>query len=281
LFEKFSAVKEIQEISETPSEIKLLMVTLEKQMLPYVNVKDAIIKKQFVKGKLLYFIKGFGSVRHKIEGFKHLMDIIKSNRKIDDPEVLEIAFSTKQLFEDCDPKYLGELKALKAEFPESVQNIIWERVYIQNVHWNVEFGCQTFLCANTFGHVFDSPNQDQKLYLAITKRTPSEGAEWIFDSTDEGRTFFIKNALTNESLFATPRTFTYWTGSRKCHAAFASKGDEFKWKISSDDGATKFLFENKFYGEFFRSNTNIAAEGKQYVFAWNSMWDGCYWKIVK
>ena len=280
LYEQLKVLMNSKELAEAPCEIGLSVTTLNRELLPYVQVNEAVTQKKFVKRKLLFCIKNFRTSRHKIEGLQYLFEIIKSLGKIDDPEVLEIAYATKKLSEN-DDNFVLELKKLKAMFPESIQNLIWERVHLQNVHWNAEFGWGTYLCANTFGNVFYSPNQDQKLYLSIMKRKPTEGAEWIFDSTDEGQTFFIKNALTSESLFATPRTFYYWSGSRKCHMAFASTGNEFKWKVTSEYGATKFLFENKLYSEFFRSNTNICSEGKQYVFAWNGMWDGCYWKIVK
>jgi hypothetical protein len=154
-------------------------------------------------------------------------------------------------FSNITDEHKYSLDALKAMFPLSVQNIVWDQVCIRNIGYN-----SVYLFAEEGTNTKNAP-VDHKVDTSKNKTRPI-GAEWQFESPDGGASFFLKNSYLNEYMYAS-NTFSFSTTHRKClttknATTVEERGPEYKWTLGLSGFARKVTMMSEKYREYLHTN---------------------------
>jgi regulator of replication initiation timing len=220
-----------------------------------VNFMETLISKAYSTYDLskveniLNGIKSLPWTTHHFEGHKKLFSMMQARNQMLSPQSLLLAFKMRQSMEthqDFTAQQKSSYNSMKNEFPQSVRWLIWsEAVLLRNTDHS-----QFYL-------IFDSMNM-----LASSSGLLNR---WVFETEDEGKSFFIRAHGKSETLYAADNFYNQ--NRRNIRLAPKNQFNSNKWTIVLNT-ANQIQIRNQKHGEYLFTSAYAISSTKKRVFTW-------------
>ena len=249
-----------------------LMQVKESWESIYPLYLDGVTFKRIIKGayagsvcnyeKVDYFIQNsFNSISLKLAAYQILMSEMRINNQLFTSETLRLAYTFNQIMNYpgyllLKPESKSRYELEKSNFPQAIKYLLYNKVCLRSVAQNNEY---------LYASWFNMPNNTGKqVFTWIPNEYAGVQAVWRFESSDEGKTFYIYNPKQEAYLHAIHEKYD---NDRRNVVVQSVKGVSGKWRVQLAATESEIILWNDYHGETlysaFKYNDN-----RRYVFTW-------------
>lgn len=226
---------------------------------------------------VLKFVNELCDIELKLIGFTSLFNEMKENDHLETSEILQLAFSLKEVMDsEISPELKEKFVLLKECFPAGANLIIWNRVCLRNIKDKHEY-------LYPFWQLPDIKVDNKTLLSWIKNEGKFKEGYWVFKAVDGGKHFTIQNDYYKEYISSSTLSLYH---DNIGHRVFTRldvnlNPESFKWTIK-EKGDSVFTIKNYYNNEYLYASRDTFDHDRRYVFTWkyvNLDNADIFWKI--
>lgn len=219
-------------------------------------------------------------IENQPDEFRKILIILNCNGGFYHENTILFAYKLKQSMNHAgiSEKAKHEFDAIKAELPYSISAIIFNQVVrLQNTQYS------EFMYTPDPEFAFDG---ERLRVFTSHENSATENSQWMFETTDEGRTFYIKSTKWNEYLYRdrNEKFYNFFQVDKDRKMVFTKRDrtkpyDGSKWRVELVNN-DNVRIRNEEYGEYLFVSTYKYDDERRHVFTWgpgnqisNGIWE--------